>query len=140
MNNFLLNQIGIWSNVASALFTMVAAIIALAALQQWRKQYEENKFLRFVDALIEYNNCVIRAPKKMSDDVDNYHRKALSVAGHEMQMRWIICLNTKRGKNNRELVDAMKNLAIKHLAFLSGKITKLELAIGQIVTIAVRID
>ncbi|HCA9779637.1 TPA: hypothetical protein MYK64_002287 [Klebsiella quasipneumoniae subsp. similipneumoniae] len=86
MNSNVLTQIGIWSNVCSAFFAMVTAIIALIALNQWKKQYEENKFLRFVDAIIEYNNCLIRATKFMADDKDNFHRKALSVAGNEYAM------------------------------------------------------
>jgi hypothetical protein len=34
----------------------------------------------------------------------------------------------------------MGEIAYKHIAFLSGKITKLELAVGQIVTIALHAD
>lgn len=136
MDNNVLAQFGIWANVCSAFFAMLTAIIACCALNQWKKQYEENKFLRFIDAIIEYNNCLIRAPKRMEDDNDNVHRKALSVAGNEMQMRWLICLGTKRGRKNKRLIEAMKSISIKHIAFLEGNITKLELAMGPIVTIA----
>ena len=140
MDSNLLSHIGVWANVASAIFTMSAAIIAFCALSQWREQYIENKFLRFVDAVIEYNNSLIRAPKSMADDTEDFHKKALSVAWAEMHMRWIICLKTKRGRNNVKLIEAMKNVAIKHRHFLSEKITKLELAAEQIITIAVRLD
>ncbi|MFA1285856.1 hypothetical protein ACDI96_24600 [Citrobacter telavivensis] len=136
MDNNFLNQLDVWASAISALFTMATAVIAFIALSQWRKQYEENKFLRLVDAIIEYNNCLIRAPKRMADDIDNLHRKALSVAGNEMHMRWLICQKTKRGKKNKELSKAMKNISIKHRAFLAGEITKLELAIAPIVTVA----
>lgn len=136
MNSNVLTQIGIWSNVCSAFFAMVTAIIALIALNQWKKQYEENKFLRFVDAIIEYNNCLIRAPKLMADDKDNFHRKSLSVAGNEMNMRWLICLKTKRGRKNEALIEAMKSITINHDSFLEGKTSKLELAMDSIVTIA----
>lgn len=136
MDNNVLTHIGTWANVASATFTMITAAIAFNALNQWKKQYEENKFLRFIDAIIEYNNCLIRAPKLMADDKDNFHRKALSVAGNEMNMRWLICLKTKRGSKNKKLIDAMQSITIKHRAFLKGEVSKLELAIVPIVTIA----
>lgn len=136
MDNNILTQVGIWANVFSAIFTMAAAIIAFSALNQWRNQYEENKFLRFIDSVIEYNNCLIRAPKSIKDDIDNVHRKALSVAGNEMNMRWLICLKIKRVRQNKQLIDAMQTTYSKHIAFLSGEITKLELAVDQIVTIA----
>jgi hypothetical protein len=136
MDNYTLTQLGTWANVCSAVFAFATAVIACKALNQWRKQYEENKFLRFIDAIIEYNNCLIRSPKRMEDDIDKVHRKALSVAGNEMHMRWLICLKTKRGKKNKKLIEAMNSISIKHIAFLEGKITKLELAMGPIVTIA----
>lgn len=135
-----ITQIGVWANVASAFFTMFTAGAALFALRQWREQYLENKFLRFVDAVIEYNNCLIRAPKSIAQDTDDLHRKALSVSWAEMHMRWIICLKTKRGRQNRELIEAMKVVACKHRQFLSGEIIKLELSAEQIITIAVRLD
>lgn len=50
MDNYMLTQVGIWANVFSAVFAMAAAIIAFSALNQWRNQYEENKFLRFIDS------------------------------------------------------------------------------------------
>lgn len=136
MSNSVLTQISTWASLGSAIFAMATVIIAFMALNQWQKQYEENKFLRFVDAIIEYNNCLIRAPKRMAEDTNNEHRKALTVAANELQMRWLICLNTKRGMKNRELIEAMQVITNKHFDFLAGKIPKLELTIGSIVTIA----
>ena len=129
-------QIGVLANIVSALFAIVAAIIAFFALKQWRKQYEENKFLRFFDAVIEYNNCLIRAPKVLAEDETKHHRKCLSVAANEVNMRWLICLKTKRGKKNKKLIKSMQNFHLLHHAFLNGEGTKLEASLNQIIAIA----
>lgn len=129
-------QLGVLANTASALLAFFTTIIAFLALRQWRKQYEENKFLRFYDALIEYNNCLIRAPKVLAEASTTHHRKCLSVAASEINMRWLICLNTKRGRKNKKLIKKMENFHTMHKAFLNGKTTKLEASLQQIITIA----
>lgn len=113
-------------SLASIGVTLFAGIVGFLALGQWKKQYNEDKKLKLMDAIIEYNNTLISMPKNLENDEDYVNRKLIIRAFNELQSRCNIYLSSN---SNDDISKTMDNLRELQMAFLAGKGFKSELAL-----------
>ncbi|MDM2774973.1 hypothetical protein [Citrobacter sp. Cpo126] len=112
--------------LASVLVTFFAGVVAFRALDQWKLQYNEDKKLKLIDAIIEYNNTLISIPKTLDDDPKHVNRKLIIAAFSNLQARCTIYLSANP---NEELSENMSKLRDRQFCFLAGKVYKSELAL-----------
>lgn len=110
----------------SCLVTIIGIGVAWKSLYQWKPQYKENARLRFMDALVKFEACLILLPKNLDDDAEHIHRKAFMVAFSEIDTRGLFYLKDNK---NEELSDSLKKLREKSAEFIGGKVYKSELAL-----------
>jgi hypothetical protein len=111
---------------ASCLITLIGIGVALKSLHQWKPQYRENARLRFMDALVQFEVCLILLPKNLEKDEDFKHRKTFMIALSEVNARGLIYL---KDNPNEELSKYLKNLRERSAEFIGGKVYKSELAL-----------
>ncbi|EPL1120502.1 TPA: hypothetical protein R6W42_000800 [Citrobacter freundii] len=112
--------------LASVLVTLFAGVVAFRALNQWKLQYNEDKKLKLMDAIIEYNNTLITIPKTLNDDPNHVNRKLIITAFNCLQARCTIYLSANP---NEELSENMRKLRERQFEFLAGGVYKSELAL-----------
>lgn len=112
--------------LASVIVTLFAGLVAFRALDQWKVQYNEDKKIKLMDSIIEYNNTLIAIPKNLDDDSNHVNRKILITAFNNLQARCTIYLSTH---TNEELSKNIKKLREYQFKFLAGKVYKSELAL-----------
>ncbi|EML9988427.1 TPA: hypothetical protein R4X15_000739 [Citrobacter amalonaticus] len=112
--------------LASVLVTLFAGVVALRALGQWKIQYNEDRKIKLMDSIIEYNNTLIAIPKTLDDDPNHVNRKLIITAFNNLQARCTIYLSSNP---NEELSENMSSLRERQFKFLAGKVYKSELAL-----------
>lgn len=112
--------------LASVIVTLFAGLVAFRALDQWKFQYNEDKKIKLMDSIIEYNNTLIAIPKTLDDDPNHVSRKLIITAFNNLQARGTIYLSTN---SNAELSENMSKLREHQFKFLAGKVYKSELAL-----------
>ncbi|CAH3424765.1 hypothetical protein [Enterobacter hormaechei] len=113
-------------SIVGVLVTLLAGVVAFLALGQWKQQYNEDKKIKLMDAIIEYNNVLISIDKNLDNDERHVNRKLITKAFNELHSRCNIYLSSNTDESLSKTMGALRE---HQMAFLAGKVFKSELAL-----------
>jgi len=117
-----------WS-AASAVFTLITALIALWAVFRWKKQDELKAKMAFKSAIADYSYILVQ----MSDNLFTAHlRSANALLAKQLVDKFAACQHAwfvTEGllESNKKVIDEWEAIKIHHPLFLKGEVGNEEL-------------
>lgn len=118
-----------WANVwasISAIFTMLAVIVAGLALFRWKKQDELKVKLAFKIAVSEYSYCLLRLPLKLDNESVRIRHKEQAQKLVDLLSDCNIAWLSTEGllKKDKKVVESWNYIFENNKNYLAGKIDR----------------